>query len=43
MAHACGIESDLQAYPSITLGAEEVTVREMAQAHATIANGGTKH
>lgn len=43
MAHACGIESDLQAYPSITLGAEEVTVREMAQAYATIANGGTKH
>lgn len=41
MAHTCGIESDLQAVPSITLGAEEVTVREMAQAYATIANGGT--
>lgn len=42
MAHDCGIESDLDAYPSITLGSEEVTVREMAQAYATIANGGTK-
>lgn len=42
MAKKCGIESDLDAYPSITLGSEEVTVREMAQAYATIANGGTK-
>ena len=42
MAKTCGIEQDLQAYPSITLGAQEVTVREMAQAYATIANGGTK-
>lgn len=43
MANTCGIEQELQAYPSITLGAQEVTVREMAQAYATIANGGTKH
>lgn len=43
MANTCGIEEDLEAYPSITLGAQEVTVREMAQAYATIANGGTKH
>ncbi|MEF2845136.1 MAG: PBP1A family penicillin-binding protein, partial [Eggerthellaceae bacterium] len=43
MAKTCGIESQLDAYPSITLGSEEVTVREMAQAYATIANGGTKH
>lgn len=42
MAKTCGIESDLDAYPSITLGSEEVSVREMAQAYATIANGGTK-
>lgn len=42
MANTCGIEQELQAYPSITLGAQEVTVREMAQAYATIANGGTK-
>lgn len=43
MANTCGIEQELQAYPSITLGAQEVTVREMAQAYATIANGGTRH
>lgn len=43
MAHKCGIESDLEAVPSITLGAEEVSVLEMAQAYATIANGGTLH
>ena len=43
MAKKCGIETELDAYPSITLGSEEVTVREMAQAYATIANGGTKH
>lgn len=41
MANTCGIEQELYAYPSITLGAQEVTVREMAQAYATIANGGT--
>lgn len=43
MATTCGIESPLDAFPSITLGSEEVTVREMAQAYATIASGGTKH
>lgn len=43
MAHKCGIESDLDAVPSITLGVEEVSVLEMAQAYATIANGGTLH
>ena len=43
MAHKCGIETDIEAVPSVTLGAEVVTVREMAQAYATIANGGTKH
>ena len=43
MAHKCGIETNIDAVPSVTLGAEEVTVREMAQAYATIANGGTKH
>ena len=43
MAKTCGIEQELEAYPSITLGAQEVTVREMAQAYATIANGGTRH
>jgi penicillin-binding protein 1A len=43
MAHKCGIESELEAVPSITLGVEEVSVLEMAQAYATIANGGTLH
>ena len=43
MAHKCGIESDLESVPSITLGVEEVSVLEMAQAYATIANGGTLH
>lgn len=42
MAHTCGIEEDLEAIPALTLGVKEVTVREMAQAYATIANGGTK-
>lgn len=42
MAQKCGIESQLDALPSITLGTEEVSVREMAQAYATVANGGTK-
>ena len=43
MANSCGISQTLNAYPSITLGAQETTVRDMAQAYATIANGGTKH
>ncbi|MDO5335198.1 MAG: transglycosylase domain-containing protein, partial [Coriobacteriia bacterium] len=43
MANTCGISQTLNAYPSITLGAQETTVRDMAQAYATIANGGTKH
>lgn len=43
MAHKCGIESDLESVPSITLGVEEVSALEMAQAYATIANGGTLH
>ena len=43
MAHKCGIVSNLDAVPSITLGVEEVSVLEMAQAYATIANGGTLH
>lgn len=40
MAERCGIETPLEAVPSITLGSEGVTVREMAGAYATIANGG---
>lgn len=40
MAKRMGIESELEAVPSITLGSEGVTVREMAAAYATIATGG---
>ena len=39
-AHDMGIESDLAEVPSITLGTNGVTVREMAGAYATIASGG---
>ena len=43
MAHACGIESDLEEYDTITLGASGVNTLEMANAYATIANGGYHH
>lgn len=43
VAHRMGITSDLEAVPAITLGAEEVTTLEMADAYATIANGGTHY
>lgn len=42
-AKAMGITSDLYAVPSITLGSYGVTTLEMADAYATIANGGTHH
>ena len=40
MAQRCGIETPLENVPSITLGSQGVTVREMAGAYATIADGG---
>ena len=40
MAKACGITSNLEAYDSISLGAQGVNTLEMADAYATIANGG---
>ena len=40
-ARLMGINSDLRAYPSIALGAEEVSVLDMATAYATLANQGT--
>ncbi len=43
MAKACGITSDLEAYDSISLGAQGVNTLEMADAYATIANGGTHY
>lgn len=42
-AQSMGIESSLEAVPSITLGTSGVNPREMAQAYATIATGGVKH
>ncbi|MCL2492221.1 MAG: transglycosylase domain-containing protein [Coriobacteriia bacterium] len=40
MAHAAGIKTELEPYNSLTLGAQGVTVLEMASAYATIANSG---
>ena len=40
MAHRLGVTSTLDAVPSITLGVEEVSTLEMANAYATLANGG---
>jgi 1A family penicillin-binding protein len=40
-AKAMGIQTKLKAYDSIALGAQNVTVLEMASAYATLANGGT--
>lgn len=40
-ANRMGIETELPANQSLTLGTTEVTTKEMAQAYATIANGGT--
>lgn len=41
MAHAMGITSKLTGYPSEALGAVGVSPLEMADAYATVANGGT--
>lgn len=43
VAHRCGIKTDLDVVDSITLGSQSVTPLEMAEAYATIANGGTHH
>lgn len=43
MAHRLGIESDLPEVNSVTLGVGSVTPLEMANAYATIANGGTRY
>ena len=40
MAQRCGIDTPLENVPSITLGSQGVTVREMAEAYATVATGG---
>ena len=41
LAERCGITSPLQPWPSIALGAQEVTPLEMATAFSVIASGGT--
>lgn len=41
-AHVLGIESELSAEPSIALGAEEVSVQELARAFLTLADDGNK-
>ncbi len=43
MAHRMGIHSDLSPYPIITLGTENVTPLEMAEAYSTLATGGIHH
>jgi penicillin-binding protein 1A len=40
LAKRFGIESPLQAYPSIALGADEVTLLEMTRAYGVLSNGG---
>ena len=42
MAKAAGIQSALRPFPSLALGAQEVTPLEIASAYATIANGGMR-
>lgn len=41
-AHKCGIESELQSVPSISLGPNDVSVFEMVKAYATFLNNGMK-
>jgi penicillin-binding protein 1A len=43
MAHRLGIQSDLKAYCSITLGTQAVSPLEMTSAYATLANHGVRH
>jgi 1A family penicillin-binding protein len=40
-AHLMGVASDLSPVPALALGAEEVSVVDMAAAYATLANNGT--
>jgi penicillin-binding protein 1B len=42
-ATAAGIASELKPYPSLALGAQEVSPLEIASAYATIANGGVRN
>jgi penicillin-binding protein 1B len=42
-AHGAGVESPLKPYPSLALGAQEVTPIEIASAYATIAGRGVRN
>lgn len=42
-AHAMGIESPLDATPSLPLGASDVTLKELASAYCTVADYGKHH
>ena len=41
-AHKCGIESQLKAVPSVSLGSNDVSVYEMVRAYSTFLNKGEK-
>ena len=43
LAHAMGIESPLEAVPSLALGTSDVSLLEMTTAYATLAAGGRYH
>ena len=43
MSHRMGIKSELSPYPIITLGTENVTPLEMAEAYSTLATNGIHH
>ena len=43
MAHRLGVRSELAPYPIITLGTENVTPLEMAEAYSSFASGGIHH
>jgi penicillin-binding protein 1B len=42
LARRCGITSPMKPWPSLALGAQEVSVMELAAAYGTIANGGLR-
>jgi penicillin-binding protein 1A len=39
-AKACGIQGDIPAYPSLALGATDLTLKDLTRGYATIASGG---
>jgi len=43
LAHRIGIDSTLEAIPSLALGTEEISLMEMMEAYGTLASGGYKN